>query len=175
MKFNTKNIIIYLILIGVFLLPFKQIFAETVATSVIVGNSTPSFTVTPFEVVASYVASPTNVGTTVNFQATGTDGNAENYYLAICKTNAITANNNAVPTCTGGNWCISGSTTSGTSATCGFGTLQSTAESNAWYAFVCDYSPSSACSAMSQGSGNPGSPFEVNHAPSFPTITNVAN
>lgn len=175
MKFNTKNIIIYLILFGVFLLPFKQIFAETVATSVIVGNSAPSFTVQPFEVTASYVASPTNVGTTVNFQATGTDGNGENYYLAICKTNAITANNNAVPTCTGGNWCISGSTTSGTSATCGFGTLQATAESNAWYAFVCDYSPSSVCSAMSQGSGNPGSPFEVNHAPSFPTITNVAN
>jgi hypothetical protein len=173
MRFSLKNSVIYLVFFGLFLLTFKEIFAETVATSVIVGNSAPAFTVQPFEVTASYVASPTNVGTTVTFQATGTDGNGENYYLAICKTNAITANNNAVPTCTGGNWCISGSTTSGSSTTCGYGTLQATAESNTWYAFVCDYSPSSVCSAMSQGAGNNGSPFEVNHAPSFVSIGNT--
>lgn len=171
MKLSIKNIIIYLIFLAVFLLPFKQIFAETIATSVIVGNSAPAFTVQPFETVASTTIAPTNVGSTVTFQATGTDGNSENYYLAICKSNAITANNNGAPTCTGGNWCISSSTTSGSPATCGFGTLQATAESNAWYAFVCDHSPSSSCSTMSQGTvGGDGSPFEVNHPPSFISI-----
>ena len=173
MKFNIRNAIIYLVFLMVFLLPFKEIFAETVATSVIVGNSSPSFTVQPFEVVASYVASPTNVGTTINFQATATDGNSENYYLAICKTNSITPNNNAAPTCGGGNWCISSSTTSGSSATCGYGTLAANPESNDWYAFACDHSASSVCTAMSQGAGNSGSPFEVNHQPSFITISNI--
>lgn len=174
MKISHRKIIIYIVLSFFFLLPFKQIFAETIATSVIVGNSAPAFTVQPFETVASTTAIPTNVGSTVTFQATGTDGNNENYYLAICKTNAISANNNAVPTCTGGNWCISGSTTSGSPATCGYGTLQSDIESNNWYAFVCDYSSNSVCSAMANGSGDSGSPFEVNHAPSFGTISNVA-
>lgn len=157
-----------------FLLPIKKIFAETVVTSVTVGNSAPVFTVQPFETVASFTTTPTNVGTTVTFQATGTDGNAENYYLAVCKTNVITANNNGVPTCTGGNWCISGSTTSGASTTCGYGTLQVNPESNAWYAFICDHSSSSVCSAMSQGTGNAGSPFEVNHAPTFASLSNIA-
>jgi hypothetical protein len=175
MKLSVKNVIIYLVFFAVFLVPFKQIFAETVATSVIVGNSAPTFTVQPFETIASTTISPTNVGSTVTFQATGTDGNSENYYLAVCKTNAITAHNSAAPTCDGGNWCISGSTTSGASTTCGYGTLQADAQSNNWFAFVCDYSPSSSCSSVSQGTSDSGSPFAVNHAPSFPTISNVAN
>jgi hypothetical protein len=174
MKLNVRNIIIYLFFVAVFLLSFKQIFAETVATSVIVGNSTPSFTVDPFEVVASTTANPTDVGTTITFQATGTDGNNENYYLAICKSDEITANNEAVPTCTGGNWCISSSTTSGSSTTCEYGTLNGDAESNNWFAFVCDHSSSSICSSSEIGTGDSGSPFQVNHAPSFPTIANVS-
>jgi hypothetical protein len=171
MKLSLKNITIYLVFLAVFLLPFKQIFAETVATSVIVGNSAPVFTVQPFETVTSTTLTPTNVGSTVTFQATGTDGNGENYYLAICKDNSITPNNNGAPTCGGaGSWCISSSTTSGSSTTCGFGTLQATPESNIWYAFVCDHSPSSVCSTMSQGANGSGSPFEVNHPPSFISI-----
>lgn len=171
MKLSPKNITICLVFIAIFFLPIKKILAETVATSVIVGNSAPTFSVQPFETVASTTAAPTNVGSTVTFQATGTDGNNENYYLAICKTNAITANNNGVPTCTGGNWCISGSTTSGSPSSCGFGTLQVTPESNVWYAFVCDHSSASACSASAQGTiGGNGSPFEVNHPPTFVSI-----
>lgn len=173
MKLGYKNTIICLVFLALFLLSFKQIFAETVATSVTVGNSAPTFSVTPFEVVASTTASPTNIGTTVTFQATGLDGNGENYYLAICKENSITPNNNGAPTCGGaGAWCYSTSTTSGESTTCGYGTLQADAESNNWYAFVCDHSPSSACSDMSSGIGDSGSPFEVNHPPTFGTLTN---
>lgn len=173
MKLSSKKIIIYSLFFVAFLLSFKKILAATVATSVIVGNSAPSFTVQPFEVVASTTASPTNVGSTVTFQATGTDGNGENYYLAICKTNAITANNNNPPTCTGGNWCTSSSTTSGSSTTCGYGTLQADTEHNNWFAFVCDYSPSSTCSIGATGSGYSGSPFEVNHPPTFASIGNT--
>lgn len=171
MKFSLKNIIAYVIFLVVFLvLPYKQIFAETVATSVIVGNSAPSFSVHTFEVTASTTTNPTNVGTTVTFQATGTDGNNENYYLIVCKTDAVTPHNNAAPTCNVATWCVSGSTTSGNSATCGYGTLNSDAESNDWFAFVCDHSPSSVCSEKSVNAGDSGSPFEVNHPPSFVSV-----
>ncbi len=170
MKLNFKHIIVLGIFFVGSLLSLKQVFAETVATSVIVGNSAPSFTVDAFEVTTSSATSPTNVGTTVTFQATGTDGNGENYYLAICKSDAITPNNNGVPTCTGGNWCISGSTISGNSASCGYGTLQATAETNNWFAFVCDHSPSSVCSEKSINVTDSGTPFEVNHPPSFISI-----
>ncbi len=172
MKFKAFIGFGFLLLAGLCLLPIKKIFAETVTTSVIVGNSTPSFTVTPYETVASTSTNPTNVGTTVTFSATATDGNGDNYYLAICKTNAITANTNAAPTCTGGNWCMSGSVTSGSAASCGYGTLIGDTQVNAWYAFACDHSSSSVCTASSQGTGDSGSPFEVNHAPSFTNISN---
>lgn len=168
-----KNYIILVTLFFLFIIwPTKKVFAESVTTSVIVGNSAPSFSVAPHEVTASTATSPSNVGTTITFAATGTDGNADNYYLAICKTNEISANNQNVPTCIGGNWCISSSTTSGSEAVCDYTTINDNSESNNWFAFVCDYSSSSTCSEYSQGSGDSGSPFEVNHAPSFPTIEN---
>lgn len=173
MKLNTKNVIIFgLLFLAIIFIPLKKIFAESVTTSVTVGNSTPTFTVQPYETVTSSTSSPTNVGTTVTFTATGTDGNDDNYYLAICKSNSITANNEAVPTCDGGNWCISSSTSSASSTNCGYGTLAGDAESNEWYAFVCDHSTAAVCSSSSQGTGDSGSPFEVNHPPSFPTVSN---
>lgn len=165
--------ILWVILLLLFLKSTEKILAETVVTSVTVGNSAPTFTVQPFETVASTTANPTNVGSTVTIQATGTDGNGDNYYLAVCKSASITANTNAPPTCNGGNWCISSSTTSGNSTSCGYGTLVSDAESNNWYAYVCDYSTSSTCSSVSSGSGDSGSPFEVNHAPTFTAIGNT--
>jgi hypothetical protein len=167
-----KNSILIIFFSLLLFWPIKKILAESVTTSVIVGNSAPGFSVAPHETVASTTTSPTNVGSTVTFAATGTDGNGDNYYLAICKTDAISANNQAVPTCTGGNWCISTSTTSASEASCGYGTVSAAAESNAWFAFVCDYSTASTCSVSSQGAGDSGSPFEVNHSPSFPTINN---
>lgn len=173
MNIKTNKLIIFtLIFIFLVSLPLKKIFAESVITSVIVGNSAPTFDSAPYETIASTTASPTNIGSTVTFSATGIDGNGDNYYLAICKSDEISANNNAVPTCTGGNWCISGSITSESEASCGYGTVDGDSESNAWYAFICDHSSSSVCSSSSQGSGGSGSPFEVNHSPSFSTIGN---
>lgn len=146
-----------------------QVQADSVTTSVTVGNSAPAFSVAPAESVASTVTSPTNVGSSVTFTATGTDGNSENYYLAICSTDAVTAVNGGAPTCNVATWCVSSSTASGVQATCSYTTLVGNAETNAWYAFICDGNASSAsCTAVgNQGTGDSGSPFEVNHAPSF--------
>lgn len=151
----------------------KEVWAKTVATSVTVGNSAPSFTAGPAENPASDNTTPTNVGAAVTFQATGTDNNNENYYLAICKTNSVTAVNGGAPTCGGGNWCISSSTASGAQASCNFTvTTSETLESYDWYAFICDGNSSSAsCSTAQQGSGSSGSPFAVNHSPGFSSIT----
>ena len=172
MKLNYKYIVGLAIFFAGSFLFLKQVFAETVATSVTVGNSAPSFTTQTYEVTTSSTTTPTNVGTTVTFSATAIDGNNENYYLIVCKSAAVTANTNAAPTCTGGAWCVSGSTTSGQAASCGYGTLQADAESNNWYSYVCDHSPSSAC-VQSTNTNDNGSPFEVNHPPSFVSIGNT--
>ncbi len=169
MRLKFRYIIVLVIICAGSLLSLKEVLAETVATSVTVGNSAPAFSVQTYEVTTSDTTTPTNVGSTVTFSATASDGNNENYYLIVCKTAAVTANNNAAPTCDVATWCVSGSTTSGQAASCGYGTLQADAESNAWYSYVCDHSPSSAC-LQSENATAAGSPFEVNHPPSFVSI-----
>lgn len=150
-----------------------NVFADSVTTSVTVGNSAPSFTAGPTESSESSSTSPTNVGNSVTFNATGTDSNSEDYYLIVCSTNAVTANEEAAPTCDVSTWCVSSATTSGDPTSCSYTTLVGDAESNAWYAFVCDGNSSSAnCSSAQQGSGGTGSPFAVNHAPNFSNISN---
>ena len=148
------------------------VLAETVTTVVTVGNSAPEFTDGPREDPTSSGTNPTNVGSNVTFEATAEDSNSEDYYLAICKTNSVTPVNGDAPTCGGGNWCISTVTTSGQEASCNYTALIGDAESNAWFAFVCDDNASAAsCSTAEQGSGDSGSPFKVNHAPTFSAIT----
>lgn len=150
-----------------------RVVADSVDTSVTVGNSAPSITVAPAESPASDATSPTNAGSDVTFNVTATDSNSENYYLAVCKTNSVAAVNGSAPTCPGSSWCISTATASAAQASCSYTTLTGDAESNVWYAFVCDSNAgAAACSASSQGSGSGGSPFKVNHAPVFDTITN---
>ena len=135
-------------------------------------NAAPSITAGPSD--GGALNSPVNVGTAVTFTATATDSESDNYYLAICKTDAISANDNAVPTCTGGNWAISSSTASASQASVTYTTLSGDSETNVWYAFVCDHAVSSVCSSSSQGLASNGSPFEVNHAPSFSAIANTS-
>lgn len=149
----------------------SPVWAETVSTSANVGNSPPAFTAGPAESTASTAASPTNEGTGVTFQATANEPNSENYYLAVCKTNSITAVDGSAPTCGGGAWCVSTSTADDAQATCTHTTVDGDAQVNAWYAFVCDANATaSECSAASQGTGDSGSPFNVNHDPSFTVI-----
>jgi hypothetical protein len=149
--------------------------ADNVDTSVTVSNTAPVFDVggDPYEEVASFSGTPTDVDEALTFRATGDDSNDDDYYLAVCKTNAVTAVDGAAPTCNGGAWCVSSATTDQTEANCNY-TMQAsdTSESYAWFAFVCDDTPAgSACSTAAQGSGNDGSPFYVNHRPLFTAIT----
>lgn len=109
----------------------------------------------------SSVSTPTWATNDVVFSITATDFESDDYYLAICKTNSVTPNNNAAPACPGGSWCVSGATAVGSQATCSYETQISDEGNNAWYAFVCDHDPDSSCSIAMQGSGDSGSPFVV--------------
>jgi len=150
-----------------------QVNAESITTSVTVGNSAPTFTVGPAENPASSTTSPTNVGSNVTFQATATDANNNNYYLIVCFSNSVTPGSGAAPTCGATTYCTSTSTVSGAQASCSRTALAGDPASNTWYAFVCDgIASGSACSTANQGSGDSGSPFIVNHAPTF---SNPAN
>lgn len=146
--------------------------AASVTTSVTVGNSPPSFTTSPYEDPASTVTAPTKVGSDVTFKATANDSNNENYYLIVCSTDSVTPHNGTAPTCGGTMYCISSSTASTSPASCAFTTLASTPQSNSWYAFVCDANSGNAlCSLSSQGTGDSGSPFVVNHLPTFTAVS----
>jgi hypothetical protein len=148
---------------------------STTNTSVTVSNTAPDFATggEPYEVPASYSGTPINVGASISFYATGEDANSDQYYLAICQTDAVTAGNNAAPTCTGGSWCVSSATNSGVATSCTYNALQTDPEGpNVWYAFICDkVTGVGDCSASQQGTGNSGSPFYINHRPSFSQIT----
>lgn len=169
-----KSIPLFLILVligtivGIGLNWYQQVKATDVGTSVTVSNAAPSFTVDPHEDPASYADSPTNAGSDVTFKATADDPNGENWYLAVCKTNSVSPTDDGAPTCPGGAWCISSATADGSEASCSYTTQDSDSESNEWYAFACDGNSSDAkCSSVSQGSGDSGTPFKVNHRPSF--------
>ena len=169
---NTKNktylvnTVVFCTVLVTILIKFASIIlADSVTTTVVVGNGAPAFSVDPAD-----NDTLTNVGSTVPFTATATDGNGDNYYLAICQGIGITANNNAAPDCGATSFCVSSSTATGVEASCSYTTLAGDSETEAWYAYVCDHNASSLCSAYSQGTGTSGTPFEVNHAPSFSAI-----
>jgi hypothetical protein len=150
--------------------------ADTVPTVVIVGNSFPAITVTPIENPASDATLPSNVGAALAFEVTAIDSGGDNYYLAVCTTNAITPNNGAEPTCNGSEICTSSATISGNVASCSYTPQLSDAESISWFVFVCDSNlVSASCSVSDQGSGSSGSPFKVNHAPNFSAGNSTAN
>ncbi|MCK5027437.1 MAG: hypothetical protein KAS07_03385 [Candidatus Pacebacteria bacterium] len=147
--------------------------ADVATTSVTVLNIPPAWTVHAVESPASTSTSPTNVGSVVTFQATGTDGNNEKYYLLICKT-ATTAvpHQGAAPDCgTAANqWAVSASTTSGTPATATYAASSTDSETEDWFAYICDGNAGNpACNAASSGDGSADnkSPFSVNHRPTF--------
>ena len=154
----------------------KDISASTytdITTQVTVGNSAPSFTSGPAENTASTSTAPTSIGATVQFNATATDDNGESYYLIVCSTNSVTAGSGgSYPSCGGTLYCRNTTAvSSGSSTSCSYTTVAGDAWSNAWYAFVCDNNSTAAtCSSYSQGSGDSGSPFFVNHPPVFTVI-----
>jgi hypothetical protein len=150
-------------------------------TSVNILNTPPTWTVDAQEAPESSTSSPTNATSTVSWAGTGTDSNGSDYFLIICKTNALPdANEGAPPTCDGGDanqWAISATTTSGVGATAATTTLEAWAELNDWWASICDIPagiPTTArCNTdQQQGSGTTLSPFHVNHRPTFTSYIN---
>jgi len=114
----------------------------------------PVFTVTPKD-----NPDPVLLGNTVTFNATATDINGDTWYLAICKTDAVTGG--LPPTCDGGAYCVSSSTVAdGSENTCTWVSTGSGAQN--WYAFACDDSVTKKCTTT----GNTvNSPITVNIKP----------
>lgn len=165
-------VLVVIVLVIVVGLNFKdlKVQADTADTTVDVGNVVPSITVSPVEDPASHngtgtgdtANNPTNVGSNVTFKATATDSNGDDYTLVLCKTAGTSGTD-----CDGGasdRWCVSSATTSGVEASCTYTTLAGDSESNAWWGYACD---SNGCSSADQGTGNSGTPFYVNHVPTF--------
>ena len=147
--------------------------AELITTQVTVGNSAPEITSGPIEDPASSTSSPTSIGSDVTWKATAKDNNGDNYYLIICSTDSVTPVNNNPPTCGATMWCRSNATASEDPAQCSRTALEGDAYSNNWYAFVCDGTSAAACSSPGDpGTGDSGSPFYVNHVPSFTAVSN---
>ena len=157
--------------------------ADSASTGVTVGNTVPVVSVAPVEEIASATigssngagagnteGNPTNEGTAQEFAATYTDANGDQWKLLICKTAGTTGTD-----CDGGagdRWCVSaGFANTAVENTCSYTTLNGDAESNAWFAYGCDAVGCSA-SGTEQGSGTTGSPFYVNHDPSFTVYSN---
>ncbi len=173
---------------------FQRVSAQTATTSLTVLNTPPTFDTLPTEVIPSSTTSPTNSGDVIQWTAVGNDSNGAPYFLLVCSTNATpTANEAANPSSLGTappecgvgaiQWAVSASTTNlqaafAATTTVDAATASLFAESNEWYAWVCDDDPVQAeCNPTpSQGLFGPGasssSPFNVN---SRPVLTNAYN
>jgi hypothetical protein len=146
--------------------------ADNASTTVNVQNAPPWFTTAPAENPSSTSTNPVNVGGSIGFEGTASDGEGDAYWLIICTTTEATSTiGNMVPTCVGGSpLCLSASTTSDTQATCTHTNVKNiVGETQVWYAFICDeHTGDPRCSVVgAQGSGNSGSPFYVNHSPTL--------
>ncbi|MEK7499206.1 MAG: chitobiase/beta-hexosaminidase C-terminal domain-containing protein, partial [Patescibacteria group bacterium] len=115
-------------------------------------NTVPSFSGNPTD-----SPDPVVTGHDVTFSGTATDS-ADNWYLAVCKTNVI--NPGSPPTCdTSQTYCVSSSAVASASQnTCTWTSTGTTAQN--WYAFACDNNASPLCSSANSVN----SPITVNSA-----------
>lgn len=164
-------IALLVVVCGVLLIRSFAADTQDAGVNITVNDTPPEFSVDPAEddgTGASSTTSPTNEGTGITFSATATDDNLDQWTLLVCKTSGVTGTD-----CDSGaedRWCVSSSAVdSGASNSCSISTTGNATESNAWHAYACD---STGCGAVSQGTGDSGSPFEVNHAPVFASTTN---
>ncbi|OGF26855.1 hypothetical protein A2303_06605 [Candidatus Falkowbacteria bacterium RIFOXYB2_FULL_47_14] len=153
--------------------------AGSATTTVEVLNAPPAYVVNgePKEVPASTSTSPVNVGDAIGFAATASDPENNQYRLLICSAGGTAQPDAANPQCPVGatQFCRSNATNSGSEATCTYNVVDPipTAETDEWYAFVCDTHASQAyCSETASQGAAPGnyassSPFYINHAPFF--------
>ncbi len=161
---------------------------STATTTLTVLNTPPQWVVGQEgrEQFESSTSSPTNSGDVVSWVGTATDANGAPYFLIVCSNSATPTAQQATstlgmvpPICSGGGtrWAVSTGTVSGTQARAATTTSESApfAESNDWYAWVCDDDPvSPRCSTTSsQGTAaTNSSPFNINRRPSFTAFGN---
>ena len=151
-----------------------EVQADTASTTVEVQNAPPSMSGHPAEVPASTSTSPINIGDTLTITVEAADGEGDSYYLIICSSDSIiaSATDHTSHTCTDTTFGSSTLTATGVVATTTFTVADPapSAETDEWYAFVCDdHATQADCSNSSQGSspgsGDNSSPFYINHAP----------
>ena len=159
----------------------------TATTSITVLNTPPVWTVGQEgrEEIESSTSTPTNSGNQVSWIGRASDSNGAPYFMIVCSTSATptagfsTSTLGTVPpVCSAGTrWAVSTSTVSGQQARAATTTTEAApfAESNAWFAWVCDDDPvSPRCSTtFSQGvNATNSSPFNVNRRPLFTGFSN---
>jgi len=158
--------------------PIRITQAELEVPDVVV-NDPPAFDsgYEPWENPESNDTTPTDMDADVTFKATATDPESDGWYLAVCKAEGISPGSAGVaPTCDSGTWVVSGSSsTSGTEIIETYTiTSGETLESYAWYAYACDNNSDSACTTAYSNSGRTGTggtPFSVNHRPTFTAVS----
>lgn len=155
--------------------------ADFASTTVNVQNAPPWFTVAPAENPASTSTTPVNVGGSISFTGTATDGEDDDYWMIICTTTSATSTGPSMaPTCVNGTTlCVSAAASSTAQASCTYSNVANiVSETRSWRAFVCDqHLGDPRCSLVgAQGSGNSGSPFYINHPPTVTdSYTSVNN
>jgi hypothetical protein len=157
-----------------------QAEAEGVPATVEVGNVAPDWHAIPYEDPTCHSGSgksgttgnPVDAGQGLDIKAEATDDNGDQWYLVIC-------DGENPPTGAGVANCASGTTYGkssltnqgeGNIATATVSTTGMGNQSYAWYGYACDSATTNKCSALSQGSGESGTPFYVNHAPAFTAV-----
>ena len=168
---------------------YQKVVAQSRATtSVNVLNTPPQWVLGQEgrEEVESSVTNPTNSGTEIAWVGTAADSNAADYYLVVCSGTSTPAPpvpvNGGTPGCAPSTveWAVSTATISGTLARAATTTVDRDvasqfAESNDWYAWVCDADPINArCfGTFSTGTAATNSaPFIVNSRPDFTFFDN---
>lgn len=166
-KFISKIVVLTVFISAFGVVSFANAAVDSASTSTDVNNVVPVITATPSDGgshsgagTGSTDGNPTDVGDLVTFTATAFDVNTDQYYLAVCKSDAIVVGDNTYPTCTGGHWHDDGLFTavaSTSEATETYTTLVGDSESNDWYAFICDKVSGSGGCYPTTGTGDQGS------------------
>lgn len=156
----------------------EAVRADNASSTVTVRNAPPAFTVAPAENPTSSSTSPVNVGGSISFTATADDPENHSYYLLVCSSAAATPGaGGGPPTCNATQFCVSSLTGDTNPANCSYNNVTDPgAESRNWFALVCDnHATEPDCSNANQGSGDPGSPMYINHAPAISVVSTIDN
>lgn len=161
--------------------------AGTATTTLTVLNTPPVWNVGEEgrEEFQSSTSTPTNSGSQVSWIGRATDANGAPYFMIICSTNATptagfstTTLGTVPPVCAAGTrFAVSTSTVSGQQARAATTTTEIApfAESNNWFAWVCDDDPVNPRCSTTYSTGTTASnssPFNVNRRPIFTAFGN---